>query len=476
MRMNEEQPFTRYRDIIDDWGAFQEAVKRPLPTTIWANPLRITPEQLQTFLNVPMEPIPWLPNGFRLPDDFPAGQHWAYLAGLYHIQEEVSMLPVQFLDIQPGERALDLCAAPGNKTAQMGMALNNSGTIIANDRSTGRMRAASHALNRLGLTNVTTTTTDAVNYPKASGFFDKILADVPCSCEGTCRKDHSVTWRVSLKDSAKLVGSQLAILRKAVQRCRPGGRIVYATCTFAPEENELIVDAMLQDYGDFIRLLPAEIPGFNSSPGLTEWQDQSLHPDLHLAMRVWPHQNDTGGFFVAVMEKVADLRSGADNAPIDIPQALVVHEEREPWLTTLSDRFGMDPVNFDDFIIFREGRKGIYITNRGQQPTEKPQPDSVGMLFMHTDGKYPKLTTSAALRFGFLASKNVVDLEPAQVAALMGCEDFEVDMAQVQNVSGTGYVILCYQEIVVGMGVYREHLNLIESLFPKGWARKTVLV
>lgn len=471
-----EIPFTRYQEIIDDWDAFQEAVKRPLPTTIWANPLRTTPAQLQAILGVPLEPIPWLPNAFRLPADFAAGQHWSYLAGLYHIQEEVSMLPVHFLDIQPGDRVLDLCAAPANKTAQIGMALNNSGTVVANDRSTGRMRAASHALNRLGLTNVTTTTTDAVNYPKASGFFDKILADVPCSCEGTCRKDRSVTWRVSAKDSAKLVGSQEGILRKAVQRCRAGGRIVYATCTFAPEENERIVNTILQEYGEFVRLLPAEIVGLKSSPGLTEWQGEQLHPDLHHAIRVWPHQNDTGGFFVAVLEKLEDPRMQAENTPVAEPQTLIVNEERQPWLTILSDRFGIDPAHFDDYVIFREGRKGVYITNRDQQPPQKPKPDAVGMLFMRTDGKYPKLTTSAALRFGNLASKNVVDLEAAQVQAFMGRQDFEVDAAQVQNVSGTGYIILRYRGRVVGLGVYRQHLSLVESLFPKGWARKTVVV
>ena len=386
------------------------------------------------------------------------------------------MLPVQFLDIQPGERVLDLCAAPANKTAQIGMALHNSGTVVANDRSTGRMRAASHALNRLGLTNVTTTTTDAVNYPKASGFFDKILADVPCSCEGTCRKDRSVTWRVSPKDSAKLMGSQEGILRKAVQRCRAGGRIVYATCTFAPEENELIVAAVLKEYGEFVRLLPADIPNFKTSPGLTEWQGQELHPDLHHAMRVWPHQNDTGGFFVAVMEKLEDPRMQAENAPVDEPQALTVAEEREPWLTILLDRFGIEPANFDDYVIFREGRKGVYITNRDQQPPQKPKPDAVGMLFMRTDGKYPKLTTAATLRFGALACKNVVDLQPEQLVAFMGRRDFHIEGAQVQNVSGTGYVMLRYQGIVVGLGVYRQHLHLVESLFPKGWARQTVLV
>jgi len=149
MVMSEKEiPFTRYQDLIDDWDAFQEAIKRPLPTTIWVNTLRISPEQLQDLLDIPIEPIPWHPGGFRLPSDFPAGRHWAYLAGLYHIQEEVSMLPVRFLNMQSGERALDLCAAPGNKSAQIGVALNNRGLLVANDRSRGRMRAATLLLRR----------------------------------------------------------------------------------------------------------------------------------------------------------------------------------------------------------------------------------------------------------------------------------------------------------------------------------------
>lgn len=474
--MNNEIPFTRYKPIVDDWAAFQEAVTRPLPATIWTNPLRTTPERLQDLIDAPLEPVPWQPGAFRLPPGFPAGRHWAYLAGLYHVQEEVSLLPVRLLDVQPGERVLDLCAAPGNKTAQIGAALGNSGTIVANDRSAGRMKAASHTLNRLGLVNVTVTTSDAVNYPKASGYFDKILADVPCTCEGTCRKDRSVTWRVSLRDSRKLAGSQLAILRKAVQRCRPGGRIVYATCTFAPEENEAIVDAVLQEYGRFLRLLPARIPGFRTSPGLTEWEGRPFHPDLRHTLRVWPHQNDTGGFYLALLEKTADLRPSAAAPPVFNLQSLTVTEERRPWLTLLADHYGIDPAHFDDYAIFRESKRGVYIANREQRPPQKPKPDAVGMLFMHTQGKYPKLTSAAAMQFGAWAEQNVIDLEPEQVGAFMNREDFGITAVQSTRTTGTGYVILRYHGFPLGVGVHRPAQGIVESLYPKGWARKAVVV
>jgi 16S rRNA C967 or C1407 C5-methylase (RsmB/RsmF family)/NOL1/NOP2/fmu family ribosome biogenesis protein len=473
--MNNEIPFTRYQSIVDDWDAFQEAVARPLPTTIWANPLRITPERLQALIDAPLDPLPWQPGAFRLPPGFPAGRHWAYLAGLYHVQEEVSLLPVRLLDIQPGERVLDLCAAPGNKTAQIGAALGNRGTIVANDRSAGRMKAASHTLNRLGLLNVATTTSDAVNYPKASGYFDKILADVPCSCEGTCRKDRSVAWRVSRKDSRKLVGSQLAILRKAVQRCRPGGRIVYATCTFAPEENEAIVDGVLQEYGRFLRLLPTRIPRFHTSPGLTEWEGRPFHPDLRHTLRAWPHHNDSGGFYLALLEKTADLRPSATNAPISNPQSSLFTEERQPWLTLLSDHFGINPARFDEYAIFRESKRGVYIANRDQQPPQKPKPDAVGMLFMHTQGKYPKLTSPAAMQFGRAATRNVIDLEPEQAGAFMNREDFGITAVQSSHTTGTGYVILRYHSFPLGVGVHRPAQGKVESLYPKGWARKNVI-
>ncbi|MCB8988633.1 MAG: methyltransferase domain-containing protein [Ardenticatenaceae bacterium] len=464
-----EAPFSRYREIIDDWDAFQAAVQRPLPATIWTNPLRTTPEKLASLLDAPLEPVAWYPGAFRLPPDFPTGLHWAYLAGLYHVQEEVSLLPVRLLDVQPGERILDLCAAPGNKTAQLGIALGNRGTVVANDRNAGRMRAARQALNRLGLLNITTTTSDAANYPKTAGPFDKVLADVPCSCEGTCRKDPSITRRQSVADSLKLVGAQTAVLRKAVQRCRPGGRIVYATCTFAPEENEGVVDAILREFGRQLRLLPVQTPGFVTSPGLTAWQGQALHPDLRHALRIWPHQNDTGGFFIAVLQKAGSLEE--EDPPPQAPPT----EEREPWLALLHDHFGIDPAALADFAIFREGRRGVYIANRDQRPTVRPKPDAVGMLFMHTDGKYPKLTTGAAMQFGHLAQQNVLDLSHEQVQAYLARREFEATAGQTAVCSGTGYVLVRHQGFPLGIGVYRANRGTVESLYPKGWARQNVL-
>lgn len=297
--------FERYRPLVDDWAAFCDALARPLPVCVWANTLKATPERVAASLEeegFPAEPLPWYPGAFRLPADADAGTRLPYVTGLYHIQEEVSLLPPLLLGPQPHERVLDLCAAPGNKTAQIAVALQNTGTVVANDRSMGRLQVVHATMSRLGIANASTTCYDAASFPGGAPY-DRILADVPCSCEGTSRKHPGVLQNAGPEQSCRLGRTQEAILRRAAALCRPGGRIVYATCTYAPEENEAVVDAVLRAHGGALRLLPARAPGLAATPGLTEWEGQPFDASLAYALRVWPHQNDSGGFFAAVLEK-----------------------------------------------------------------------------------------------------------------------------------------------------------------------------
>lgn len=302
-------PFERYRPLIDDWEAFCEALSRPLPTCVWTNTLRTSPERLVDWMRQGgfcPEPISWYPGAFRLAADISPGNRVEYVAGLYHVQEEVSLIPPVLLDVSADERVLDLCAAPGNKTAQLAVAMDNRGTLVANDRNVYRLRALRRVIDRLGVVNTSVTAYDGANFPRESGEFDKVLVDVPCSCEGTSRKNPAALEQASDESRSRLAGTQRALLRQAVRRCRPGGRIVYSTCTFAPEENELVVADLLEEFGaDTLRLLPARVPGLESSPGITRWNERILPEELAGTMRIWPHQNDTGGFFVALLEKTA---------------------------------------------------------------------------------------------------------------------------------------------------------------------------
>lgn len=464
--MNEPY-FARYQPLLDDWDAFMTAAQRPLPVTIWRNPVKTSPTtELHTLLPATAVPLPWRPDTYRLPATFSPGYHWAYLAGLYHVQEEVSLLPVTLLDIQPGQRVLDLCAAPGNKTAQISVTLQQTGSVIANDRNPSRMRAAYHVLDRLGLHNVTTTIYDGSNYPSAAGLFDRVLVDAPCTGEGTSRKHPNVPDRAALADSLKMVGAQLSLLRKGVQLCRPGGRIVYSTCTYAPEENEFVVDTILQEAAGQLRLLPAQIPGVVSMPGLTTWHGRTLDKSLSHAMRIWPHLNDTGGFFVAVLEKSHTAPTLPPNLPPFLPA-----EERTPWLETLDERFGIPPATFAHSYLFRASTHRLYLVNPDHQPPTAPKPDATGLFFMRVEGRYPKLTTAAAMLFGAAAHQNSISLEPNQATAYLSRQDFTISAAQAAGCTSTGYVFLGYRGVWLGLGLYHAPTRHIENQFPKGWAR-----
>lgn len=321
--------FGRYRGLIPDWSAFLGCMTRPLPATVWANPLRTSRDAVAALLTEAGErpqPVAWDPFALRLPAEFAAGSHWGLLAGLYQSQEEVSRLPVHLLDPRPGERVLDLCAAPGNKTAQIAVAMANTGTVIANDVQRGRLTAVRQAVKRLGLFNVATLVRPGQEFPLRAGAFDRVLVDAPCSCEGTWRKG---AWRredaprlVDDAERAWLAARQLALLRRALRLCRPGGRIVYSTCTFAPEENEAVLDTALAGGG--VRVLPLPELPCAVRPGRLEWQGRQYDPQLRHAARILP-DGPWEGFFIALLEKESVPRlAGIDHKGT---KGTKVHEE-----------------------------------------------------------------------------------------------------------------------------------------------------
>ena len=297
-------PLDRYESLVDDPDAFRESCERPLPTVVRVNTLKTSVDRTRAALDeegVAHEPVPWADNLLELPDGRP-GTSWPYFHGWLHGQEAVSALPPLALDPAPGDRILAACAAPGGKATQAAAMMDDRGFVLANDANLGRLSALRHNAERLGVTAMAVTNRDARHLTTDEWDFDAFdgaLVDVPCSCEGTVRKNPDVVDEWTIEHVRSLVGLQEAILQRAVERTRPGGTVVYSTCTFAPEENETVVDAVLER-GD-CEVVPWE-PPLDAEPGLTEWEGESFDESLRHARRVYPHQNDTGGFFCATME------------------------------------------------------------------------------------------------------------------------------------------------------------------------------
>ncbi len=456
--------FERYQPIIDDWEAFVEAARAPLPVTIWANPMRTTPTALEAALK--LVPISWYPGAYRFPAHLSPSATLPFLAGHYQIQEEAAMASIALMDPQPGETILELCAAPGNKTSQIAVRMNSTGTIVANDRSRQRLGILRRSVTRLGLTNVAITVYDGTSYPGRHESFDRVLADVPCSGEGTIRRFKKSTPFISPKRRAHLRNIQSAILDRAIALCRPGGLIVYATCTFAPEENEAIVSAALEKYAGLLALEKAELKGLNTSPGLTAWDGEAYDSDMHRAMRIWPHQNDTGGFFTALIRKTDSLNLlDANLSPVMLDQ-----EPMELPAQAFEARFGIPATTFDNHWLQQFG-KFLFIRSFETLPPDTPPLIQAGMPFCRPPQKSQKLKTGAAMTWANRANRNIVSLTRSQVYSYGRRETFGIDDLQLTPDVTPGYVLLKYKAMHIGLGFLRtEHGNsTLESLLPRHW-------
>ncbi len=292
----------RYREIVPDYDAFQAIQCLPLYNSARINTLKIKREKLLERLEeegVLFQSFAWYPLGLKLDIESP-GKLLENLLGYIHIQEELSMVPPLVLDPQPGESILDLCASPGSKTTQISQMMENRGLVIANEPSLARVAPLRSNCERLGVLNVAVTRYDGRNFPR--GPFDRVLVDAPCSSEGRERRGPGVLSRCSPERSLDLQVLQIGLLKNALRLTKPGGVVVYSTCTYAPEENELVVQEALGEAEEF-RLEKVCIPGLQECPGITQWNGKRLNDELSCTARYYPHINDTGGFYVAKIIK-----------------------------------------------------------------------------------------------------------------------------------------------------------------------------
>ncbi len=464
-RRDAERAFGRYRSIAGDFAAFTEALSTPLPRVVWAHPERIERAALaQLFAEegIASAPLAWDEGALSLDTDRP-GKHWGHWAGLFHVQEAASLLPVRALDPRPGQRVLDLCAAPGGKTARIALALANRGTVVANDRSVDRLAALSVTVARLGLLNVTCTSGDGTSYPLEAGPFDRVLVDAPCSAEGNARKN--AAWRAhDPAFRASITGTQRALLRRAALLCRPGGRVVYSTCTFAPEENEAVVDAIVREGA--LRVIPiGAIAGLASSPGLTEWEGARFAPELAHALRLWPHRSGTGGFFVALLE-----RAPGPEAIVPAPAPPGVDARESATLRHFESAFGLGEA-FAGLRFLGEGRYARVVA-RDHAPPAGARLVSTGLpISRNPSSDAPKLSTAGALAFGRRATSRVVELDREGAYAFQARDALAIPRGVLPGVE-RGYVLARHGPHPLGCGRVSasETGRVIESEIPRAWS------
>ena len=277
-----------HRQLGEEYPAFLESLERPRAVALRLNPLKgvATPPPCA------LDPVPWEETGYYYDPDARPGAHPLHEAGVYYLQEASAMAPVGLLDPKPGERICDLCAAPGGKTTQIAARMGGEGFLLANEYNPKRAKILSRNVERMGVANALVVNEHPENLARRlPGYFDRVLVDAPCSGEGMFRKEEAAVTDWSPEAVSACALRQREILASAAKLVRPGGRLVYSTCTFAPEENEETVAAFL-----------AAHPDFESETVDAPW----FVPTENGGFRLWPHKLLGEGHFAAVLRRRGD--------------------------------------------------------------------------------------------------------------------------------------------------------------------------
>ena len=289
--------------LEEEFSDFLQSLERPRAVALRLNPLKCD----KISLPFVKENVPWEPMGYYYDPDARPGLHPYHDAGVYYLQEASAMSAVALLDPQPGERICDLCAAPGGKSTQIAGRLMGEGFLLCNEYSPKRAKILSSNIERLGIANalVTNETPDRLA-ERLPAYFDRVLIDAPCSGEGMFRKEEAAVTDWSPETVQMCARRQSEILDAGAVLVRPGGRLVYSTCTFAPEENEQAVAEFLARHPDFE-------PEAVCAPWFTPVGDGQF--------RMWPHKLLGEGHFGAVLRRKGnESPTGSGDAGEKLPK------------------------------------------------------------------------------------------------------------------------------------------------------------
>ncbi|MCI5596869.1 MAG: RsmB/NOP family class I SAM-dependent RNA methyltransferase [Lachnospiraceae bacterium] len=424
-KMLTEEEFSRYVESLD----------KPRYNGIRVNKLKMTPEEFLSISPFDLKPIPWCSNGFYYNREENPAKHPYYYAGLYYIQEPSAMTPASFLPVEPGDKVLDLCAAPGGKTTELGGKLQKKGVLVSNDISISRTKALLHNIEMAGIPNVVVLSEEPAKLAaRFEGYFDKILVDAPCSGEGMFRKDPMMIKEWSPDKVEKYGALQKEIVSEAVKMLKPGGMMIYSTCTFAPEENEQTIEYLLERNED---LSLVELPMFDGfDHGHPEWS-KTGREDLVHCRRLWPHRMEGEGHFVALLQKSPDspirklrpyqykkgklapeLVEFLEESHLNLdPKRMEIYEERVFYM----------PEDLPDIKGLRIVRAGLFLGNLKKKRFEPSQP--LAMAF--GEGEGPKRVN--------------LSVEDERLIRYLKCETIPVE-------ADNGNVLICVENQPLGFG------------------------
>ncbi|MDO4942504.1 MAG: RsmB/NOP family class I SAM-dependent RNA methyltransferase [Lachnospiraceae bacterium] len=433
----------------ESWADFEQSYDQPGFFGIRYNPLKISKEQFIACSPVSLEEVPWCRTGFYYDgeQEQPA-KHPYYHAGLYYIQEPSAMLPATLLPIEPGDKVLDLCAAPGGKSTQIAGRLQGKGLLVSNDISVSRARALVKNLEMAGVTNAVVTSEKPRKLAGAlPGFFDKILVDAPCSGEGMFRRNPQMVKDYAEHGPSYYAELQKEILSEAVKMLKPGGYLLYSTCTFSPEEDEKTAEWIMKRH-PFLKICD-RFSFDGRGRGMPEWIG-SDDDSLKKAYRMWPHKIKGEGHFAVLFQKT-EGQAGSFRV-----------RKKSKNLTDEAERF-LRTVHVDD-------RSGVYEEIAGKLylvPNDMPELKGIRMVrsgLYLGDIKKKRFEPSQALAMALKAEQyeNCIHLplDDKRVIKYLKCETIPLD-------GPDGIVLICVDDFPLGWGKLKN--GILKNKYAASW-------
>ncbi|MCR5086256.1 MAG: RsmB/NOP family class I SAM-dependent RNA methyltransferase [Lachnospiraceae bacterium] len=475
----------------DDFRAYEACLERSVSSALRVNTRKITPERFAEISPFTLRRVPWISNGYYYADTDAPSKHPYYYAGLYYLQEPSAMTPASLLPISEGDRVLDLCAAPGGKSTELAAKLGDTGLLVANDISATRAKALLKNLEVFGAPNILITSESSDKLAdRFPGFFDKILVDAPCSGEGMFRKQPAIMRNWEQYGTEYYSKLQHEILPQAIQMLRPGGMLLYSTCTFSALEDEEAVEFVLANYPE-MELLPVipegredEYAACGFDTGHQEWMRAPL-PEVTKCARLFPHRLEGEGHFVALFRKKDDaygagfVSGAADGACSgrkgnrskansgNRGAVRTVSGPKTPpavsdWLSSLA-KTPETSAKWDNSELVISGERVCMVP--------RLMPDVSGLRVLRTgwylgDYRKERFEPSQACAMGLAASEypNVCNLEAddPNVIRYLKCETIETDTAVAD-----GFVLVCVNGFPLGFAKAKD--GVLKNRYLSGW-------
>jgi 16S rRNA (cytosine1407-C5)-methyltransferase len=454
--------------------SYQELINQQPTQFIRINLSKISAQELCSSLKrkyyIECESVPNYSNIFKAKDkNNLLGKTLEHILGFYYIQSFSSYISPLALNPSETDVVLDLCAAPGSKTTELGELMNNKGTIAANEIQLDRLKSLVHNIDRMNQMNagVTHFKGEQLNTIYAD-YFDKILLDAPCSGLGIVQKKNEVNDWWTLERVRRLSELQLKLLVSAIKMLKLGGEIVYSTCTLTVEENELIIDKILRKYPIEIVDFAIQIP---AKDGITFYNNQSLHPSLAKAKRILPWEVDSDGFFIIKLRKTGETEPPyiKDLRVRDIKLLEFDHKKIKNHLKNIQDEFGIEGQVLAQFKYIIKSND-IFFVDKNWFDSNPGLFERIGTRFgtINKDNKIILNSQASQVLSNFI-SKNIYEIKnPGELKTYLEGGTIKTDS------TWKGQCIIKYENYIVGTGIFTK--TGLKSQFPRAFRTQEIIL